>query len=79
GFAGLAGALLGAGVDGVVGSPWRVEDGLSGPLMTEFHRAYRRTGDGAGALRAAQLAALRGGDPALRSPAAWAAFRYVGN
>lgn len=79
GFAGLAGALLGAGVDGVVGSPWRVEDGLTRQLMTEFHRGYRRTGDAAASLRAAQLLALRGRDPALREPSAWAAFRYVGN
>jgi CHAT domain-containing protein len=79
GFAGLAGALLGAGVDGVVGSPWKVEDGLSRQLMTEFHRAYRRTGDAAASLRAAQLRAMRGPDPALREPAVWAAFRYVGN
>jgi CHAT domain-containing protein len=79
GFAGLAGALLGAGVDGVVGSPWKVEDGLSRQLMTEFHRGYRRTGDAAASLRAAQLRALHGSDPALREPAVWAAFRYVGN
>jgi CHAT domain-containing protein/tetratricopeptide (TPR) repeat protein len=79
GFAGLAGALLGAGVDGVVGSPWRVDDGLTRSLMTDFHQAYRDTGDGPESLRAAQLRALRGGDLALRTPAVWAAFRYAGN
>lgn len=79
GFAGLAGALLSAGVDGVVGSPWRVEDGLSRGLMTDFHQGYRRGGDGPGALRDAQRRALYGGDPAMRSPAVWAAFRYAGN
>lgn len=79
GFAGLAGALLGAGAGGVVGSPWQVDDGVSRPLMAALHRGYRRTGDAAGALRAAQLAALHDADPALRTPSAWAAFRYVGN
>lgn len=78
GFAGLAGALLGAGAGGVVGSAWEVDDRLAAPLMLEFHRAYRRTGDAAAALREAQLRMLRSPDPALRSPAAWAGFRYVG-
>jgi CHAT domain-containing protein len=79
GFAGFAGALLDAGVGGVVGSLWRVDDRLTAPLMVEFHRAYRRPGDGPRALREAQLRLLRSPDPALRSPAAWAGFRYAGN
>lgn len=78
GFAGLSGALLGAGAGGVVGSPWRVRDDLSRTLMRDFHDAYGRTGDGAASLRAAQLRALRSTDPALRTPATWAAFRYAG-
>lgn len=79
GFAGLAGALLAAGAGGVVGSLWRVEDRLTQVLMVEFHQVYRDSGDGAGALREAQLRLLRSHDPTLRSPAAWAGFRYVGN
>ncbi|WP_420127259.1 CHAT domain-containing protein [Longimicrobium sp.] len=79
GFAGFAGALLDAGTGGVVGSLWRVDDRLTTPLMIEFHRAYRRSGDGPQALRDAQLQMLRSPDPALRSPAAWAGFRYAGN
>lgn len=79
GFAGFAGALLDAGAGGVVGSLWRVDDRLTAPLMVEFHRAYRRSGDGPRALRDAQLRLLRSSDPALRSPAAWAGFRYAGN
>lgn len=79
GFAGLAGALLAAGADGVVGSPWRVRDGVSRQLMADFHAGYRRTGDAAESLRDAQLLALRSHDPALRTPAAWGAFRYVAN
>ncbi|MBA2572415.1 MAG: CHAT domain-containing protein, partial [Gemmatimonadetes bacterium] len=79
GFAGFAGALLGAGVEGVVGSLWRVDDKLTRTLMTGFHAAYQSSGDGAVALRAAQLALLRSGSPDLQSPAAWAGFRYTGS
>jgi CHAT domain-containing protein/enamine deaminase RidA (YjgF/YER057c/UK114 family) len=79
GFAGLSGALLAAGADGVVGSLWRVDDELTRALMVEFHREFRRSGDGAAALRAAQLRLLRASDPAQRSPAAWSGFRYAGN
>jgi CHAT domain-containing protein/tetratricopeptide (TPR) repeat protein len=78
GFAGLAGAFMAAGAGGVVGSLWRVDDRLTQELMSEFHRAYRQSGDGADALRAAQLRLLRSAEPALRSAAAWAAFRYAG-
>jgi CHAT domain-containing protein len=79
GFAGFAGALLDAGAGGVVGSLWRVDDELTTPLMIEFHRAYRRSGNGPLALRDAQLRLLRSPDHGLRSPAAWAGFRYAGN
>lgn len=79
GFAGFAGALLDAGAGGVVGSLWEVDDRLTTPLMVEFHRAYRRTGDGPRALREAQLRLLGSRDSALHSPAAWAGFRYAGN
>jgi CHAT domain-containing protein len=78
GFAGLSGAMLAAGAGGVVGSLWRVDDALTRALMTEFHRAYRASPDGSAALRAAQLRLLQSPDPALRSPAAWAGFRYSG-
>jgi CHAT domain-containing protein len=78
GYAGLVGALLGAGAGGVVGSLWRVDDRLTEALMIEFHRSYLDLGNGAAALRAAQLRLLRSPDPALHSPAAWAAFRYTG-
>jgi CHAT domain-containing protein len=47
--------------------------------MTEFHRAYRSTANGAEALRAAQLQLLHSAEPAVNSPAAWAAFRYAGS
>lgn len=78
GFAGFAGALLRAGAGGVVGSTWRVEDEATRRLMVDFHQRYRATGDGARALREAQLSMLRSSDPAYRPAAAWAAFRYAG-
>jgi hypothetical protein len=47
--------------------------------MIEFHRVYHTHGDGPSSLRAAQRALMASNDPALRSPAAWAAFRYAGH
>jgi CHAT domain-containing protein len=76
---GLAGALLTAGAGGVIGSRWRVNDDLTQALMIRLHREYKVSGDGAGALREAQLAFLHSRDPPYRSPAAWAAFEYMGN
>jgi CHAT domain-containing protein len=78
GFAGLSGELLSAGAGGVVGSLWKVDDELAGPLMLEFHREYATSRDPSQALRKAQLNMLESDDPARRSPAAWAGFRYVG-
>jgi len=79
GLAGFSGALIAAGAGGVVGSLWDADDQLTQPLMLAFHRAYRRSGDPAAALREAQLELLRSRDPTRRSPAAWAGFRYIGS
>lgn len=78
GFAGLSGAFLSARAGGVVGSLWQVSDSLTQPLMVSFHREYAHSRDAAAALREAQLRMLRSREPLLRSPAAWAGFRYVG-
>lgn len=78
GFTGLSGALLAAGAGGTVGSTWDVDDRLTSVLMTEFHRRYPATHDAPGSLRDAQLSMLHSETPALRSPAAWAGFRYAG-
>ncbi|HET6764431.1 MAG TPA: CHAT domain-containing protein, partial [Longimicrobiaceae bacterium] len=75
GFAGLAGALLYAGAGSVLGSQWQVDDQRTRTLMRAFQSAYRESGDGARSLRSAQLAMRWAGDPALRSPSAWAGFR----
>lgn len=78
GFTGLSGAFLAAGAGGTVGSTWDVDDRSTSTFMIQFHRAYAASGDGQRALRTAQLALLRSRDRTLRSPAAWAAFRYAG-
>ncbi len=78
GFAGLSGAMLSAGADGVVGSLWRVNDVSVQPLMLHFHRAYGEDPDPARALRNAQLKMIDSGNRDLRSPTAWAGFRYMG-
>ena len=78
GFSGLAGAFLAAGAGGTVGSLWEVDDHYTRRLMVPFHDAYRASGNGPAALQAAQLHLLRSGDRRLRSPAAWAGFRYAG-
>jgi CHAT domain-containing protein len=78
GFSGLSEAFLAAGAGGVVGSLWKVREEPTQALMQEFHAAYRTSGNAAAALRTAQLRLLASSDPALRSPAAWAGFRYAG-
>lgn len=70
---GLVQAFLSAGVGGVVGSMWRIDDAETRVLMSEFHRAYRRSGNAAAALRHAQVKAIRADAGAV---AAWSAFRY---
>ncbi|HEX6368492.1 MAG TPA: CHAT domain-containing protein [Longimicrobium sp.] len=75
GFAGLSGALLGAGAGGVVGSLWEVNDQRTGPLMQAFHEAYKVSDDAARALQAAQIHMLNLGS----SPSVWAGFRYTGS
>ena len=70
---GLVQAFLGAGVGGVVGSMWRIDDEETRVLMSAFHRAYRRSGDAADALRRAQVQAIQAAPGAV---AAWSAFKY---
>jgi len=79
GFSGLAGAFLAAGAEGTLGTLWEIQDGESRPLMAEFYKVYRASGDGPGALREAQIRLLHSRDEALSSPSVWAGFRYAGN
>lgn len=78
GFAGLSGAILAAGASGVLGSLWHVSEGPSAELIREFYRAYTPGSNGAGALRQAQRRMVESRDPVLRSPSAWAGFRFAG-
>jgi CHAT domain-containing protein len=79
GLAGLAGALLSAGAKGVVGAQWDVaDDAATRSLMVAFHTRYRESGNAPSALRDAQLALRFSADSNLATPAAWAAFRYMG-
>ncbi|HET7461227.1 MAG TPA: CHAT domain-containing protein [Longimicrobium sp.] len=73
GFAGLSGALLGAGAHGVVGSLWKVDDAATRTLMRAFYSEYRGDGNAVRALRGAQLRLLNAKTPL----GAWAAFQYV--
>jgi CHAT domain-containing protein len=78
GFAGVAQAFLEAGAAAVLGTLWRVDDAPARHLAVEFHRRLLAGGDGASAVRAAQLALLHGDDVALRNPSGWGAFELVG-
>jgi CHAT domain-containing protein len=75
---GLSSAFLDAGVGGVVGSTWSVQDQPTAELMVAFHRAYATGKSAPVALRSAQLSMLGSQDPTLSSPSAWASFRYTG-
>ena len=79
GLNGIAGAFLAAGAGGVVGSLWRVDDRLTQPLMIAYHHAIQVSANSSIALQRAQLAMLKSPEAALRSPAAWGGFRYLGH
>jgi hypothetical protein len=74
---GLARALLGAGVQSVVGSLWPIDDGAAPALFAAFHRAVAAGQDVPSALREGQLHLLRSGDPQRTDPRAWAGLIAV--
>jgi CHAT domain-containing protein len=74
GLLSLARSFVAAGAGQVVATLWKVDDANTRPLMTEFHRALRSTGDAAAALRAAQVSLLSRGAPVDH----WAAFEVIG-
>jgi CHAT domain-containing protein len=74
----LARPFLASGVPSVVASLWDVDDAQSRGFFVAFHRALLADGDPLVALRRAQLALLRGGDPSLAHPASWAGFVSIG-
>jgi CHAT domain-containing protein len=75
----LARAFLVAGVPSVIGTLSDVDDFEAAPLLSELHNGIRHGLAPADALRAAQLAVLRGDDPALRHPGYWSAFALLGS
>jgi len=78
GVTSLARAFLAAGVPAVVASLWNVADQPTADLFDAFHRHLWDGADPVSALRKAQLGMFRGGNPADRSPRAWAAFEVIG-
>jgi CHAT domain-containing protein len=78
GIAPLVRPIVGAGVPGVIGALWDIDDATAVSLLVSFHRHYREGKDAAEALRDAQLDMLRSGNPALRSGRFWAAFQAIG-
>jgi CHAT domain-containing protein len=75
----IARAFLVAGVPSVVGTLSDVDDFEAATLLSLLHTGIRKGLAPADALRAAQLAVLRGDDPALRHPGYWAAFALLGS
>jgi CHAT domain-containing protein len=74
----LARPFMAAGVPSVVSALWDVDDEAAGSLLPVFHAEYRRHGDAAAALRAAQLTALESRDSKLSEPSSWAVFEVLG-
>jgi CHAT domain-containing protein len=75
GVAPLVRPILGADVPAVVGSLWNIYDATAKDLLVSFHQHYRRNGDAAAALQAAQLDSLNRGGPAVQ----WAPFEVIGH
>ena len=78
GIAPLVRPIVGAGVPGVIGALWDIDDATAAELLVSFHRHYRQGSDAAAALRAAQLELLRSSIPGLRSGLKWAPFQAIG-
>ncbi|MBK9240012.1 MAG: CHAT domain-containing protein [Acidobacteria bacterium] len=75
---GLANAFLRAGAHLVVAGYLAVDDRASLELFRRFYGHFRETENPAAALRRAQLALLRSGDPALNQPKHWATLGAFG-
>jgi CHAT domain-containing protein len=74
GVIGLARSFLAAGAAGAITSLWQIDDEATSALMADFYAQLTSSGDPAGALRQAQLDAVKRGD----SPRVWGAFTYLG-
>ncbi len=78
GFSNLARFFLNAGVPGVVAGLWPVADLSAKKFFVFFHQCLKDGDAPHVALRKAKVECIRGEDPSLRSPAAWAVFRHWG-
>lgn len=78
GIAPLVRPIVGAGVPGVVGALWDIDDATASHLLVSFHQDYRRGKDAAKALRDAQLTMLHSGKPGQAPARFWAPFQAIG-
>lgn len=78
GLAGLARAFLHAGAANLLVSHWAVRDDVAARLSIDTLGRYAQGDDPANALQRAMLALADGEDLALRDPALWAPFVFVG-
>ena len=78
GIAPLVRPIIGAGVPGVVGALWDIDDATAADLFVSFHRHYQSGEDAAAALRNAQLTMLRSENPGPKPARLWAPFQAIG-
>jgi CHAT domain-containing protein len=78
GIAPLVRPIIGAGVPGVIGALWDIDDATASDLLVSFHRHYQLGEDAAAALRNAQLELLRSGNPGPKPARFWAPFQAIG-
>jgi hypothetical protein len=78
GIAPLVRPIIGAGVPGVIGALWDIDDATAAALLVSFHRHYRLGEDAATALRDAQLEMLRSENPGPKPARFWAPFQAIG-
>jgi hypothetical protein len=78
GIAPLVRPIIAAGVPGVIGALWDIDDATAEDLLVSFHRHYRKGEDAATALRDAQLEFLRSENPGKKPARFWAPFQAIG-
>jgi CHAT domain-containing protein len=78
GVAPLVRPFLAAGVPGVIGTLWNINDATAKELLVSFHRHYRQGSDAAAALRAAQIDLLKTSNPGLSPELTWGAYQAIG-
>gem|GEM_PF-4139709 len=74
----LADAFLDAHVPAIVATVWPIDDGESMSLMLDLHRNLQAGRAAPAALRLAQIAALRSGDPRRSRLRYWAPYCFIG-